>query len=132
LCVAGGGSGGGICSNSSLLTSPRSISVCNFSDCVGGNENKGNDFSDINSVEAVASLYFIVNIQSTSNSVKFFFESLNYSMDCMLVEDGCTSKVGTVYVSASSGFNTFFCGDQARMCGSVDHATRHEWDDIYF
>jgi hypothetical protein len=99
-CSSTNGNGGAIATNSSSLTLPRRITSSNFDLCVGGSENKGNDFVDINSNQAVLVIYTnasISNNQTSSNAIKFYFQALDLSMDCLLV--GLCGLLSTVYVS---------------------------------
>jgi hypothetical protein len=122
-CNSTGGSGGAIASNSSLTTTTRTIIGTNFSNCVGGTSNRGNDYADINSVTAVAALYTyntLINIISSSNSIKFYFEAKNVSMDC-LIDDTC-GTMSSVYVNNASGEDIFYCGSEDEPCSGVDFA----------
>jgi hypothetical protein len=95
--------------------------VCTFSDCVGGNENKGNDFCDVSSVADVVSLYSsasLFGIQSYSQSIKFYFELLDLSLDCII--EGECGLLNDVYVLAS-GRDTPLCGSVENPCRTVDY-----------
>jgi hypothetical protein len=106
------------------LTTARYFRLANFTDCVGGSENEGNDYSDVNSVVDVVCLYTsssIINIQSNSPAIKFYYQGLDISFDCFLT--GQCPNSFTVYVSANIGVDNAFCGGEAASsCKSIDYA----------
>jgi hypothetical protein len=122
LCKSTGGAGGAIACNSTSTIGLRSIKLSNFTNNVGGAENKGNDFADITST-VTNMLCYTVNsisqIRSTSSTIKFYYSYSDISLDCLL--DG-SCQVSTIYVNGG-GSDHIMCGNNAAAgCLSVDYA----------
>jgi hypothetical protein len=96
----------------------RVIKNCNFDNCTCFFE-LGNDFADINSEVEVIRLYEIINIDSSSESIKFYFEILDLSLDCVI--DNTCDLVGEVKINGDEGWDVFFCGSKERPCKTIDY-----------
>jgi hypothetical protein len=119
-CICSG-YGGAIAINSTLMTTQRVIKNCIFTECVCI-DNKGNDFADINNNNNTLYLYEISNITSNSNIIKFYFESLDLSLDCIF-----SNECGEIEVFVGDGYNYIFCGSSSSdtpRCKTIDYA----WD----
>jgi hypothetical protein len=115
------GYGGAITSNSSLATTLRGIMNSNFTNC-SGIEDKGNDFADINLDSSIIKIYDISNIDSSSDIIRFYFKSLDASLDYIF--DGLSDGIGIVFVS-STGYDYGSCGmSETNPCETVDYG----WD----
>jgi hypothetical protein len=111
--------GGGAISTISTNNS-RIIKNSNFSGNVG-NDSKGNDYIDNCTLESSVSLYSVASISgiiSSSSSIKFYHESTNLSVDCLL-NSSCSES--EVYVG-TSGSDFFLCGvNSENPCADVDY-----------
>jgi hypothetical protein len=89
---------------------------------VGGTDNLGNDYADINPDSRLVVLYQTSSFEILSTSsqpVRFFFAALNLSMDRLF--EG-TSTEDIIYV-ADFGSDSFICGTTQRdPCESVEYA----------
>jgi hypothetical protein len=107
-CTSFNGNGGAIACNSTFVGN-RIIRNCEFLNSVGGSDNKGNDYADINPDASLISLYKTTSIESITSSsehIKFYFQSLDASLDC-IIEDYCNTN--ETYVG-SEGKDSLLCG----------------------
>jgi hypothetical protein len=121
-CVSTGGRGGAIAINSSQKNT-KSIINSNFTNNLGGNENKGNDFCDISNNANVTGVYTAImfsNLVSSSVPIRFYHDSLNANLDCVL---NYTCYSSEVYVNSSeTSVNNIFCGNNSNPCLDVEYA----------
>jgi hypothetical protein len=124
-CRSINGLGGCIASNSSYMEGDRIINNCSFNENVGGEENKGNDYADINPNFEVLSIYnttTISLIDSNSSLIKFYFQMLDVSLDCIFDDFLNYCRTDAIYVSGKDGLDSYSCGisEDVKACEHVE------------
>jgi hypothetical protein len=123
-CTSIGDYGGAISVSFHLSVTEIEIKKSNFSENVAGTSNQGNDYADLSS-EDIPSLHLyslssVSEIQSTSNSVRFYHVKTQISLDCLLVNE---CKLDVVYVSSTLGVDDMTCGiSELYPCQSIEYS----------